>query len=128
MQNWAWISPPPGDPRYRLATVADIDGNGTPDIVWQNVTTGDVAVWFMGGANNTLIQSWAWISPPPGDARYRLAGVADLNQDGIQDMVWQNFTTLDVAAWFTGPGRLRMQTWGWLSYPGITGWQLSAVQ
>ncbi len=65
-------------PGWRLAGVADLDGNGKPDLIWQNDTDRTPVVWFMGGADgSTPITGKPMSGPVPGG---ELAGVADLRQ------------------------------------------------
>lgn len=35
---------------WQVAGVSGMDGDGFPDILWQNKTTGEAAVWYMQGA------------------------------------------------------------------------------
>jgi hypothetical protein len=37
------------DARWRLAQVADFDGDGDPDLLWHHQETGDLYVWFLDG-------------------------------------------------------------------------------
>lgn len=37
------------DLNWRLRGVADVDGNGSPDLLWQNLSTLQVGVWLMNG-------------------------------------------------------------------------------
>jgi hypothetical protein len=34
---------------YEVVGTADFNGDGTPDILWQNVTTGEASIWYMNG-------------------------------------------------------------------------------
>jgi hypothetical protein len=116
--------PAPGSyPGWTLVTVADMDGNGTPDLVWQNDTTRQVRIWFMGGPQGTDVLGTA--DPAPGNyAGWRLAGVADVDRNGVPDLVWQNDSTRTVGTWLmSGPQATTLlgvvyQAPG--SYPGWT--------
>ena len=39
------------DPTWKIASVRDMDGDGRPDILWNNVSTGQVLVWYMNGTS-----------------------------------------------------------------------------
>jgi glucose/arabinose dehydrogenase len=54
---------------WRLAGVADMNGDGQPDILWQERTTGALAVWYMNGLAAT---SAAPLTPAEVDPRWRI--------------------------------------------------------
>jgi hypothetical protein len=92
---------PNGMPGWSLAGVADFNHDGIPDLVWQNNTSGQVYVWYMGGplGNNYLGASYLAPNGMPG---WSLAGIADFNRDGTPDLVWQNNTSGQVFVWYMG--------------------------
>lgn len=47
---------------FRPDVPFDFNGGGVPDLVWQNTTTSQVGVWYMGGTGGAVRQSSAWIS------------------------------------------------------------------
>jgi hypothetical protein len=59
-----------------VVTVADLDGNGIPDLVWQNDSTRQVVVWYMGGAQGNQYQGWAWLQAS-NTRGWTLLGAAD---------------------------------------------------
>jgi hypothetical protein len=75
--------------------VADFDGNGSPDILWHNQTSGSLVVWFMSG---TTVTGGAYIGSV--GAPWKVAGVADFDGNGSPDILWHNQTSGAVAAWF----------------------------
>lgn len=74
-----------GDASWKMVGIADFDGNGSPDILWQNVAQNLVAVWYF--TNQTQISS-AWL-PNPSQTNWFIVGVADFNKDGVPDILWQ---------------------------------------
>jgi sRNA-binding regulator protein Hfq/5-hydroxyisourate hydrolase-like protein (transthyretin family) len=64
--------------------VADLNGNGADDLVWQN-TDGRVAVWLMSGTAPT--NAIEILGPATG---WSPVHFADFNGDGKTDIVWQN--------------------------------------
>ena len=69
----------------------DFNGDGQPDILWHNATTGDVAVWTMNGTSVTGASFIANIGAP-----WSIVGVGDFNQDGNADILWRNGTTGEI--------------------------------
>lgn len=45
-----------------MAAVGDFNGDKKPDIIWQNDTTRQATIWFMGGAQGTTFLGWAYLS------------------------------------------------------------------
>lgn len=97
---------------WTLASVADIDSDGGRDFVFQN-GDGRVAWWRMNGTN--------WISTalivtnmPSGTpaakllpANYRVAGAADFNGDGENDLVLQSTVNNSLIMWFMIRGAVK---------------------
>jgi hypothetical protein len=86
------------DTAWEIGGIADLNGDGLPDLVWRHARTGALAAWFM---YDTLIQATPWLAPDsmPYTA-WRLVGVADMNSDHHPDLVWQNVTTGEMGVWF----------------------------
>jgi len=73
----------------------DFDGDAKADILWQNSSTHDVAVWLMDGASKTS----AAIVASGVDANWKAVGVGDFDGDGKADILWQNSSTGGVVVW-----------------------------
>jgi hypothetical protein len=72
----------------RVASIGDLNGDGQPDILWQNSSTGDCGIYLM---NGTSVTGWAdlgTISP-----QWRIGGTGDFLGNGNTDIVWQNTNT-----------------------------------
>ena len=71
-------------PGYVPTQIADFDGGGRADILWEN---GTASRWisFMNGV--TVSSSAAAPAAAPG---WTVAGTGDLNGDGRADLLWQN--------------------------------------
>ncbi|HVU16423.1 MAG TPA: PQQ-dependent sugar dehydrogenase [Candidatus Didemnitutus sp.] len=76
------------------ASRSDFDGDNQPDILWQNSSTGDRAVWLM---NGTSIGNFGYLAGIP--TAWSMAGSADFDGDGHADLVWENRTTGDRTFW-----------------------------
>jgi len=49
---------------WAVAGAADFDGNGSPDILWHNQTSGALAVWYMSGTTVSGNEFISWVMPP----------------------------------------------------------------
>jgi hypothetical protein len=74
----------------------DFNGDGKPDILWLNASTGEILVWFMDGTKQVGSAS---IGTMP-DPNWRIVGIADFNSDGQPDLLWRNSSTGEVSVWF----------------------------
>jgi hypothetical protein len=86
------------DTNWQIAGLADFNGDGKTDILWRHTRTGDLHVWFMNGTKATGA-SYLIPSRVP-DPRWQIVRVADLNDDGNVDLLWQNRQTGDLVAWY----------------------------
>jgi hypothetical protein len=83
----------------RVAAIADLNGDGHPDIVWQDPNTGESQVWFMGGTLGTSFLGSAVITMANS---WRIVASADFNLDGHPDLVWQDPTSGWAQIWYLG--------------------------
>ena len=87
----------PGVPlAWRVAAIADVDGDGKSDLIWQDAVTGDVSVWLMSDGKILRAQFVAFGVP----LAWRIVGAADLDGDHKADLIWRHGETGDVAVWF----------------------------
>jgi len=84
---------------WQIAAVADLDGDGHPDLVWQDPATGQSQVWFMNGAQGATVRGSAVLSKPNS---WRIVGAADFDGNGHADLVWQDPATGVSQVWFMG--------------------------
>lgn len=73
----------------QVIAVADVNGDKKADIVFRNVNTGALNVWFMDGNTRTSGGAVAGANT----LGYTYAGTGDLNGDGRFDLVFRNDTT-----------------------------------
>jgi hypothetical protein len=85
---------------WQLIATGDFNGDGSSDLVLQNSSTGDVAVWILNAAG-TAIASGAVLGGS--GTAWKVIGTADFNADGTSDVVLQNSTSGDVAEWQLNP-------------------------
>jgi FG-GAP-like repeat len=79
--------------------LADFNGDGQPDIVFENKVTGQRVIWVMSDTSHVGNLSL----PNPG-TDWTIAGAADFNADNKPDILWQNKVTGERAIWMmNGP-------------------------
>ena len=83
-------------PDYELATVMDVDGNGTSDLVLRSKRLGLVQNWFLAGTSRV-----GYSSRTIGGS-FRLVGKGDFNNDGRGDLVWVNDSNKILISFSTG--------------------------
>ena len=104
----------------------DFNGDGTPDLVWQNDTTRQVFVWYMGGAQGNVFQGGNWLASA-GAPGWKVVGSHDSNGDGKPDLVWQDDTTRQVVVWYLGGAQGNVfQGLNWLTSTNVPGWRAIA--
>ena len=83
---------------WRVVACTDVNGDGFPDLVFQN-NAGQLYVWFLDGSANTINFSTGaglktGLAPkflyPGGLGDWRVAACTDMNGDGFPDLVFQN--------------------------------------
>jgi hypothetical protein len=84
---------------WRIAAVADFNGDGFPDIVWQDPVSGASQIWFLGGATGTTLLQASSISGPNS---WHIVGATDFNGDGRPDLIWQDPVSGWTQIWFMG--------------------------
>src|SRR5262249_1155467 len=77
----AYLSPSQvPDTNWKVEGIADLNGDGKPDLLWRNTATGELYVWYMSGLAKT---GGAYLAPSRvADTNWKIEGVADLNGDG----------------------------------------------
>jgi hypothetical protein len=83
------------DLNWQIASRADFNRDGNPDLLWRNRSTGENAIWEL---NNFTIQS-AYYIPTAGNLDWQIASTADFNRDGKPDILWRNRMTGENAIW-----------------------------
>jgi hypothetical protein len=88
------------DPQWKVEAVADLDGDGQPDLLFRNMTSGLAFAWntqFSAG-NLALASSSAPIFGI--DPAWEIVQMADWNSDNHPDLVFRNRDTGVVFVWY----------------------------
>jgi len=86
---------------WHIVAVADFNLDGHPDLVWQDPTTGESQIWFMGGAQGTTVLGTV---PVTSANSWRIVAASDFNLDGHPDLVWQDPVSGHAQIWYlAGP-------------------------
>jgi len=94
-------------PRLR----GDFNGDGQPDLLWRNATTGQNRIWLMSYATLSSVATL----PTTAVLDWKVGGVGDMNGDGYQDIVLHNPTTGGNAVWL-------MHDASYVGSTGLTSW------
>jgi hypothetical protein len=108
--------------QWQPVSMADFDGDGHPDILWENMSTGQLIVWYMNGTSQKSASGvFATI---PLDCR--VAGTGDFNLDGHPDLVLENMKTGAVSIWYlggTGGTSIVSKSGAFITIPNVS-WQI----
>ncbi|HEX7129524.1 MAG TPA: FG-GAP-like repeat-containing protein [Rhodanobacteraceae bacterium] len=76
---------------WTFVGAGDVNGDGKSDLIWRDTrpSSSRAAYWVMNGP--TLVRSW---STPVGGASWSIGELADLNGDGLLDVVWYNANSI----------------------------------
>jgi len=86
------VDPGPG---WKAVGTGDFNGDGDSDVLLQNTSSGQVAIWEMNGTN-VIGGGVLSVDPGPG---WQAIGTGDFNDDGRSDILFQNSSSGQVAIW-----------------------------
>jgi hypothetical protein len=118
-----WLASTTDVAGWRVVGTGDFNGDGQPDLVWQNDATWQVVVWYMGGPQGNSLLGGNWLASTD-VAGWRVVGTGDFNGDGKSDLVWQNDVTWQVVVWYMGGVQgTTFHGSSWISSAGVPGWK-----
>jgi hypothetical protein len=108
---------------WRIRAVADFNGDGIPDCIWQDQVSGFAQIWFMGGVQGTVVIGSVNLTSTN---TWRIVGAADFNKDGNIDVLWQDPATGATQIWYLGGAQHNAVTSA-VNLTGSNAWQVAAV-
>ena len=110
------------DTNWKIVGAADRDKDGWVDLVWQHGADGRLVY---STTLNGSVQQERTLSPDVVvETAWKIKAVADPNQDGLPDLVWQHETNGAIAIWFmNGPTMERGVPLGPGEVPDL-GWKI----
>jgi hypothetical protein len=91
----------------RVKSPGDLTNDGAPDLVWQHDATGSVVGWSMAGTR--VAQQLSFNPSGVPDTAWKIAGRADFNRDGDEDLLWHHRQTGSLAIWLMQGTRILQQ-------------------
>lgn len=92
----------------------------TVNLLSRNASSGDTQIWSVNGVNSADRRNL----PRESDVNWQVAGVADFNRDGQQDLLWRNSQTGAVRIWQVNSDATQT-----IALPAVNdlNWQVSGV-
>jgi hypothetical protein len=81
---------------WLIAGTGDFNADGSPDLLWENESSGGRVIWFM----ESLSYANAYAVLPSVAVNWEIVDAADFNSDGHDDILWQNLSDGSRAIWF----------------------------
>jgi hypothetical protein len=88
------------NPTWKIKGVADINGDGHPDLLWWNSTTGQIIFWEMTGAQGTTQLYASPVVYTVANTQWQPVSMADFDGDGHPDILWENMSTGRLIIWY----------------------------
>jgi galactose oxidase-like protein/Big-like domain-containing protein/Kelch motif protein/FG-GAP repeat protein len=82
---------------WKIAGIGNFNGGGKRDIVWYNASIGEVVIWVMNGL--TRVGNYEFSAPISATGGWQIAGVADFDDTGFADILWQDTATGNLWIW-----------------------------
>ena len=107
----------------RMST--DFNGDGRSDLFWRSGGVNGSGQNFMWEMNGLSTLSGSGFLATVADTNWQVAGTADLNGDGLADVVWRNAQTGENYVWLMNG--MTVATGGYLRTIADKNWQIAAV-
>ena len=61
-QSWSWLNKTGEPSGWNIKAAVDVNGDGVPDLIWQDQATRKVTVNYYGGTGGATLMGWNWIN------------------------------------------------------------------
>jgi len=85
---------PSSPPANFLSYSGDFNGDGKQDILWRNLQTGEVRIWYMSGSSIISNDSVATVG-----LNWHIVGIGDFDGSGYSDILWEDTVDGSFAIW-----------------------------
>jgi uncharacterized repeat protein (TIGR01451 family) len=108
---------------WRIMSIADFNGDGHPDCIWQDPVSGQAQIWFMGGPLGVTVTGAVNLTA---SNTWRIVGTGDFNLDGHPDVVWQDSVSGAAQVWYLGgaQGNIVVNA---VNIAGSSAWRIASV-
>jgi hypothetical protein len=110
---------------WQMEATADVDGDGSLDLIWRNASTGRVVVWFL--EPDGWLRSAQQVLDANLSTSWRIVAADDVDGDNVPDLIWFNVSTLRAVVWFLNANGTRKGGVVVLDSNVATGWQVIDV-
>ncbi len=101
MNGFSFVSAVPvrtvADLNWKIEAVGNFAGDAQNSIFWRHQPTGRTVLWRM---SDTRVSSNVDLSLSDANLAWQVRTTADMNGDGISDLVWQNNATNAISVWY----------------------------
>jgi hypothetical protein len=89
------------DLNWEIRALGDLNADRQPDVIWQNKSTGQIAVWFFAGTTcigtDYIYTLSGGIADP--DRDWQIVAAGDADRDGQTDLLWRHRTSGETRIW-----------------------------
>ncbi|HEY7370910.1 MAG TPA: FG-GAP-like repeat-containing protein [Polyangia bacterium] len=116
----------PDSTGWSVVGIADLNHDGTGDVIIHNGASGGTEIWYMNGGART---GYADLDPSlniSDSTGWHLVGTGDFNQDGNFDLVWHNGASGAFSVWYmNGTTRVSIGSLDYrFNFPDAAGWTI----